>query len=114
MLHRLTGVRFWQVNAEVVFTTPHSIEVRVVVSALSPVTGNVRTTNIAQAWYVAKPFDAPSSSPRHGINPQTTELPPMAASVAVPQLKYPDAETERAGQQRWADQVSMVISCLLS
>ena len=94
-------------HADVVFTTPHSIEVHVVVSALNPVSGSVRVTNIAQAWYVAKALDAHSPSRHHAfVNPRTSAEPQISqVSVAVPQLQHPNAETERAGQQRWANQV---------
>jgi acyl-CoA hydrolase len=76
------------VQAHVTFVATHSLEVLIEVKALNPLTGVVRKTNTARAWYVAKSLAAGAPT----------------QPALLPQMVYPSAEVEAAGHARYEKQ----------
>eukprot|EP00053_Salpingoeca_punica_P008484 m.76103 g.76103 ORF g.76103 m.76103 type:complete len:434 (-) comp14622_c0_seq1:74-1375(-) len=84
-----------EVEAEVVFTSPHSIEVLVNVYACNPLENSRRFTNQARLYYVCTTRSKLLSMRN------MTDFEKLSA-MSVPRMIYPSKEAEEAGQKRYA------------
>lgn len=82
-----------QLEATVTYVAPHSMEVNVEVHALNVFTGVRRRTNVARAWYIARPLGAPKEQKAASLSHMVHS---SAGAEAEGHVRY---ERQRVGRQ---------------